>query len=58
MAKAKYYLMSCDFIDGEEADRVGLVSKSVPRAELEGEAMSVATTSPPAAVAIRGRSGH
>jgi enoyl-CoA hydratase len=43
MAKAKYYLMSCDFIDGEEADRVGLVSKSVPLAELYDEAMSVAT---------------
>ena len=43
MAKAKYYLMSCDFIDGEEADRVGLVSKSVPRAELDDEAMAVAT---------------
>jgi enoyl-CoA hydratase len=43
MAKAKYYLLTCDFIDGEEADRIGLVSKSVPMAELHDEAMKVAT---------------
>jgi len=34
MAKAKYYLLTCDFIDGREAERIGLVSKAVPRAEL------------------------
>ena len=38
MAKAKYLLLSCDFVDGEEADRIGLVSKSVPQAELLDEA--------------------
>ena len=27
MAKAKYYLMTADFIDGAEAERIGLVSK-------------------------------
>jgi len=43
MAKAKYLLLSCDFVDGEEADRVGLVSKSVPMAELHDEAMKQAT---------------
>lgn len=43
MAKAKYYLMTCDFIDGVEAERIGLVSRSVPLADLEATAMEVAT---------------
>jgi len=30
MAKAKYYLMTADFIDGKEAERIGLVSLCVP----------------------------
>jgi enoyl-CoA hydratase len=42
MAKAKYYLLTCDFIDGREAERIGLVSKVVPRAQLMEEAMRVA----------------
>lgn len=42
MAKAKYYLLTCEFIDGETADRIGLVSKSVPRDELMDEAFRVA----------------
>ncbi len=42
LAKAKYYLITADFIDGETADRIGLVSKSVPRDELMTEAMAVA----------------
>jgi len=42
MAKAKYYLLTCDFIDGREAERIGLVSKAVPRAQLREEAMRVA----------------
>jgi enoyl-CoA hydratase len=42
LAKAKYYLLTCDFIDGKEADRIGLVSASVPLAELEAKAMEVA----------------
>lgn len=42
MAKAKYYLLTCDFIDGREAERIGLVSKAVPRAQLRDEAMRVA----------------
>ncbi len=42
MAKAKYYLLTCDFVDGREAERIGLVSKAVPRAQLMDEAMRVA----------------
>ena len=30
MAKAKYYLLTCDFIDGKEAERIGLVSLCAP----------------------------
>jgi len=43
MAKAKYYLITAEFIDGETADKIGLVSKSVPLSELPDEAMAVAT---------------
>lgn len=42
MAKAKYYLITSDFIDGETADRIGLVSKAVPGSELLEEAERVA----------------
>ncbi|HXU22966.1 MAG TPA: enoyl-CoA hydratase/isomerase family protein [Tepidiformaceae bacterium] len=42
MAKAKYYLLTCEFIDGREAERIGLVSKAVPRAELMPEAQRIA----------------
>src|SRR5688572_15896545 len=41
MAKAKYYLLTCDFIDGREAERIGLVSKAVPRADLQAEAQRI-----------------
>lgn len=43
LAKAKYYLLTADFIDGAEADRIGLVSKAVPDDDLLDEAMKVAT---------------
>ncbi len=43
MAKAKYYLLTCDFIDGKEAERIGLVSMAVPHEELMPKAMEVAT---------------
>ena len=43
MAKAKYYLMTSDFIDGREAERMGLVSLCVPDNELLDKAMQVAT---------------
>ena len=42
MAKAKYYLLTCDFIDGKEAERIGLVSMAVPHEELMPTAMKVA----------------
>ena len=34
MAKAKYYLLTCDFLDGREAERIGLVSWRFPRKNL------------------------
>lgn len=43
LAKAKYYLLTADFIDGKTADQIGLVSKSVPADQLMNEAMKVAT---------------
>jgi enoyl-CoA hydratase len=43
MAKAKYYLLTCDFIDGKEAERIGLVSLAVPKEQLMDKAMEVAT---------------
>ena len=42
MAKAKYYLLTSDFIDGKEAERIGLVSLAVPRDQLMARAMAVA----------------
>ncbi|MEU1181944.1 enoyl-CoA hydratase/isomerase family protein [Streptomyces sp. NPDC005820] len=42
MAKAKYYLLTSDFIDGTEAERIGLVSKCVPHAEVLDRALQVA----------------
>jgi len=42
MAKAKYYLMTADFVDGREAERIGLVSLCVPRAQLLEKAMATA----------------
>jgi enoyl-CoA hydratase len=42
MAKAKYYLLTADFIDGKEAERIGLVSLCVPPDQLMTKAMEVA----------------
>jgi len=42
MAKAKYYLMTCDPLSGEEAERIGLVSMCVEDAELEAKSIEVA----------------
>jgi enoyl-CoA hydratase len=43
MAKAKYYLLTADFLDGKEAERIGLVSLCAPRDEVVPKAMEVAT---------------
>jgi enoyl-CoA hydratase len=43
MAKAKYYLLTSEFIDGREAERIGLVSKAVPAADVVPTAMAIAT---------------
>ncbi len=42
MAKAKYYLLTADFIDGREAERIGLVSKCVPGERVLEEALEIA----------------
>jgi enoyl-CoA hydratase len=42
MAKAKYYLLTADFIDGREAERIGLVSRCVPGERLMPTAFEVA----------------
>jgi len=42
MAKAKYYLMTSDFVSGKEAERMGLVSLCVPDDDLLQKAMDVA----------------
>ncbi|HLE62696.1 MAG TPA: enoyl-CoA hydratase/isomerase family protein [Pyrinomonadaceae bacterium] len=43
MAKAKYYLLLCDTISGEEAERIGLVSLTVDKEELDAKALEIAT---------------
>ena len=42
MAKAKYYLLTSDFIEGREAERIGLVSKAVPAEEVLPTALALA----------------
>ncbi len=42
MAKAKYYLLTADFIDGREAERIGLVSRCVPGDRVLSTALEVA----------------
>jgi enoyl-CoA hydratase len=42
MAKARYYLLTGEMITGEEAERLGLVSKAVPRDQVLDEALRVA----------------
>ena len=42
MAKAKYYLLLCEQISGEEAERLGLVSLTCEEAELQAKALEVA----------------
>src|SRR4051812_46477850 len=42
MAKAKYYLLTCDTISGEEAEKLGLVSLSCDESELKQKSLEVA----------------
>ncbi len=42
MAKAKYYLLTCEPLTGEEAERIGLVSLCVDDAEVQQRALAVA----------------
>ena len=42
MAKAKYYLLTCDTLTGEEAERIGLVSLCVDDDEVHARALAVA----------------
>jgi enoyl-CoA hydratase len=43
LAKAKYYLLLCEEVRGEEAERIGLVSLAVEDAELDAKAVEIAT---------------
>jgi enoyl-CoA hydratase/carnithine racemase len=42
LAKAKYYLLLCESISGQEAERIGLVSLTVPDADLDAKALEIA----------------
>src|SRR6266567_3086247 len=44
LAKAKYYLMTGEMVSGAEAERIGLVSKVLPREAVLEEALRVADT--------------
>ena len=43
MAKAKYYLLTCDQLLGEEAERIGLISLVVEDADLDAKALQIAS---------------
>jgi enoyl-CoA hydratase len=42
MAKAKYYVLTCDTLTGEEAERIGLVSLCVADDKVQARALEVA----------------
>jgi enoyl-CoA hydratase len=44
MAKAKYYLLTCETLSGEEAERIGLVSLCVDDDDVQPKALEVAVT--------------
>jgi enoyl-CoA hydratase len=44
MAKAKYHLLTCETLTGEEAERIGLVSLCVDDDEVHARALAVAVT--------------
>lgn len=43
MAKAKYYLLTCETLSGEEAERIGLVSLCVDADQVGDRALAIAT---------------
>lgn len=43
MAKAKYHLLLCEPVSGEEAERIGLVARCVEGPELRATALQIAT---------------
>lgn len=43
LAKSKYYLMLCEAVSGEEAERIGLVSLCVEADELHDKSVEIAT---------------
>jgi len=43
LAKAKYYLLLCDQVLGEEAERIGLISLAVEDSELDAKAVELTT---------------
>jgi len=43
LAKAKYYLLTCDQILGEEAERIGLITFAVDDDQLDAKSIEVAT---------------
>jgi enoyl-CoA hydratase len=58
LAKAKYYLLTGEMVSGTEAERIGLVSKVVPREEVLPEALRIAeglATGPQLAVRLTKR---
>jgi enoyl-CoA hydratase len=42
MAKAKYYLMTAEFVSAHEAERIGLVTRCVPDEDVLAEALAIA----------------
>lgn len=42
LAKAKYYLLLCDPVSGEEAERIGLISLAVEDADLDAKSVEIA----------------
>ena len=42
LAKAKYYLLTGEMVSGEEAERIGLVAKALPKEEVLAEAFRIA----------------
>jgi len=44
MAKARYYLLTGEMLTGAEAERMGMVTKALPRDQVLDEALRIADT--------------